>query len=312
MTLTMRPRHNPLFPQKPAALSAIGWAYLCRGRALSSMRASLLFLSTCVFAISIGAPARVAHGTPADIDVTGNIVGNTIIAGVTFNSDSSTTESRCTWNTTVISDNRNEPYSFIVRNGITYRWYVRTCAPSVSGQPYALSFHWIPIISESTLAEQASAHSWNTLPVPFVNTAPPAQRALVKLPMWWWVTNSSWRTISTTAWIPTPRGIVTVTVTAKPSALLVNPGDATAENKGKFTCSGPGKAWRASDGDDATSNCMYTYAHSSSRKTWNASVSIRWSISWKSNLGKKGTLPSVTTTRRIPVVVGEIQALVTE
>jgi hypothetical protein len=57
---------------------------------------------------------------------------------------------------------------------------------------------------------------------------------------------------------------------------------------------------------------MYTYAHSSSRNAWNASVAIRWSITWKSNLGKKGTLPSVTTTRRIPVVVGEIQALVTE
>jgi hypothetical protein len=274
------------------------------------MRAPLL-LSTWVFALVIGAPARV-HGAPADIDVSGNVVGNTIIAGVTFNSDSSTTESRCTWNTTVISDGKYEPYSFTVRNGITYRWYVRTCSPAVAGQPFALSFHWIPVISESTLAEQASAHSWSTLPVPIVNTAPPAQRALVKLPMWWWVTSNSWRTVSTTAWIPTPRGIVTVTVTAKPNTLLVNPGDAQATNNGKFSCSGPGKAWRESDGDDAKSNCMYTYAHSSSRNTWNASVAIRWSITWKSNLGKKGTLPSVTTTRRIPVVVGEIQALVTE
>ena len=67
------------------------------------MRAPLLLLSTCVFALGIGAPARV-HSAPADVDVTGNVVGNTIIAGVTFNSDSSTTESRCTWNTTVISN----------------------------------------------------------------------------------------------------------------------------------------------------------------------------------------------------------------
>ena len=89
------------------------------------MRTPLLLLSTCVFALGIGAPTRV-YGAPADIDVTGDVVGNTIVAGVTFNSDSTSTESRCTWNTTVISDNKYEPYSFIVRNGITYRWYVRT------------------------------------------------------------------------------------------------------------------------------------------------------------------------------------------
>ena len=73
------------------------------------MRAPLLLLSTCVFALGIGAPARV-HSAPAEVDVTGNVVGNTIIAGVTFNSDSSTTESRCTWNTTVISNGQYEPY----------------------------------------------------------------------------------------------------------------------------------------------------------------------------------------------------------
>jgi hypothetical protein len=85
------------------------------------MRAPLLFLSTCVLTLSIGAPARIAHGAPTDIDVTGDVVGNTIIAGVTFNSDSATSEARCTWNTTVISDSKYDPYSFSVRNGITYR-----------------------------------------------------------------------------------------------------------------------------------------------------------------------------------------------
>ena len=93
------------------------------------MRTPLL-LSACIFISALGVPSRIAHGAPTDIDVTGDVVGNTIFAGVTFNSDSTTTESRCTWNTTVISDKKHEPYSFTVRNGITYRWYVRTCAPA--------------------------------------------------------------------------------------------------------------------------------------------------------------------------------------
>ena len=246
-------------------------------------------------------------------DVSGGVSGRTIIAEVNYSSYDSRTESSCTWRTTVISSPNNEPYSISVRNGVTYRWYVRTCkSPSNPGAPAELTFTWVPVLSEETLAQQTSASSWSLLPVPYVGTAPPAKRGVVNLPMWWWVTPASWRSISATAWIPTPRGPLIVKTTAKPSQLIVNPGDTNAKNSGKFTCSGPGDAWNERDGDTGSSDCMYTYKNSSSRKELQASVAIKWTISWSSNWGKKGKLPSVTTTRRLPVTVGEIQALVTQ
>ena len=128
--------------------------------------------------------------------------------------------------------------------------------------------------------------------------------------MWWWVSPSTWRTVTVTVWLPTPRGPLIVRATAKPVKLHVNPADSSARNKGRFDCDGPGAAWQESDGDTATSSCMYLYRHAVS--AGKANVSIEWEISWKSNWGKSGRLPNRATTRQITVSVGEIQALVTE
>lgn len=307
----------------------IGLSHLCRGRAFVAMRRNSLHLSfgllltfavvapSAILAFILPARESIAKSTSMekisapDIDVTGGVEGTTLIAEVNYSDNVAAAASRCWWVTTVISTPRYEPYSFMTRNGTKYRWYMRTCpAPSDTPGAPVQSFHWVPVLTETTLAMQASAYSWTSLPVPYVGTAPPALVNVVNLPTWWWVTRSSWRKVSTTAWIPTPRGPLIVTVTANPKELLVNPGDPDSPNNGRFTCKGPGDAWSPQDGDDAKSACMYTYRHSSSREKLNASVAIRWSITWSSNVGKRGTLPSVTTTRRIPVVVGEIQALV--
>jgi hypothetical protein len=101
-----------------------------------------------------------------------------------------------------------------------------------------------------------------------------------------------------------------VKATAKPVKLHINPADDSARNKGRFSCDGPGEEWQESDGDQATSSCMYLYKHAV--RSGRANVSIEWEISWKSNWGKSGRLPNRSTTRQISVSVGEIQALVTE
>lgn len=345
MTMPIRPDIPRTATSTPApgtspARVRICLGHLCRERAIFTMRRTLtpsrLFgplrlclIRSCLIrlcliaivlvlpslAVALVAPPQQAFAASVNgvEDVSGGVSGRTIIAEVNYSDYNSRTESSCTWTTTVISTPGNEPYSFIVRNGVTFRWYVRACkSPSNPNAPAELTFKWVPVISEETLAHQASASSWSLLPVPYVGTAPPAKRGVVNLAMWWWVTPASWRSISATAWIPTPRGPLIVKTTATPSQLIVNPGDPNASNSGKFTCRGPGNAWNERDGDTGTSNCMYTYKNSSSSKELKASVAIKWSISWSSNWGKKGKLPSVTTTRRLPVVVGEIQALVTQ
>jgi hypothetical protein len=337
VTMPLRPNLPRTETSVPARVVTRIWArlcsfHLCRGRATFAMRrlftpfrpmghlqlcalALVLLLPPVAVALFAPPPLALAVFTngAGDADVTGGVSGRTIIAEVNYSDYASSSESSCTWKTTVISSPNNEPYSFIVRNGVTYRWYVRTCtSPTNPSAAADLTFHWVPVVTEETLAQQASASSWSLLPVPYVGTAPPAQRGVVNLPMWWWVTPASWRPISATAWVPTPRGPLIVKTTAKPSQLIVNPGDPNAKNTGKFTCSGPGDAWNKRDGDTGTSNCMYTYKNSSSRAQLKATVAIKWTISWSSNWGKKGKLPSVTTTRRIPVTVGEIQALVTQ
>lgn len=238
------------------------------------------------------------------------VSGSTLMAGVSLGEPSNDELRRCVWQVTLIVDIGNNSYSLKTENGVTYRLFARTCRADRDAGPDTVTYHWIPVFSETTFATQLADFSWGVLPVPLVGTAPPSQRGVVNVPMWWWVSPRTWRTLSVSAWIPTVRGPLVVTVTAAPKALIVDPGDPRARNSGRFTCEGPGASWDATDGDAATSDCMHTYRHSVPRST--ATVSIRWSISWKSNWRKGGKLPSVHTTRKIPVAVQEIQALVNQ
>ena len=267
-----------------------------------------------VFIVSLGVATslvpcggRLAYAD-TEIDVGGS--GTALIAGINVGEPSNDEVSGCTWHTTVISGPSTEPYSYIYRNGVKYRWYARVCRTRLTGEGSDITFHWIPVVSESTMATQASKYAFGLIPVPLVGTSPPAHRGIVNLPMWWWVSPSTWRTVTVTVWLPTPRGPLIVRATAKPVKLHINPADSSARNKGRFDCDGPGEAWQESDGDTATSSCMHLYRHAVN--AGKASVSIEWAISWKSNWGKSGRLPNRATTRQIKVSVGEIQALVTK
>jgi hypothetical protein len=63
------------------------------------------------------------------------------------------------------------------------------------------------------------------------------------------------------------------------------------------------------------SQCMYTYRHSSvladDGQAFRASMSIEWDVSWTSSTGASGVLAPMSTTTAAPIVVREIQAIVT-
>jgi hypothetical protein len=193
-----------------------------------------------------------------------------------------------------------------VTNGITYRLYYRSC-------PAGGTLVWIPETPPSTLAVQASNTIYSRLPAPQPGVAPPASAGVVNVGMWYWTDPSTWRTISVTAWVPTPTGILWATTTARPVSLVFSPGDGSL-GTGSTSCTGPGTRWAAHHGDATTSPCMYTYRHASvmhSSGRYPATVGIVWQISWTSNGSRGGSLPGYTTTTSLPITVQEIQALVT-
>ncbi len=266
--------------------------------------------ATFLSLVSLSAPSTptvlAAAPSKADVDVGGS--GRTLMAGINVGEPDAEETSSCRWRTTVISDDKYEPYSFSKRNGVTYRWYARVCRSASIEGGFDVSYHWVPVVSDTTMASQASKYAFGLIPVPLVGTSPPAHRGIVSLPMWWWVSASTWRTVSVSVWIPTPTGPFVVRATARPVKLIIDPDDPRARSGGGFSCAGPGLAWTPSMGDAATGPCMYTYDHAV--RAARASVSIDWAISWKSNRGAAGRLPNRRTTRTIRVSVNEIQALV--
>jgi len=265
-------------------------------------------VACCAAALSPAHDVLADAPSKEDVDVGGT--GRTLMAGVNVGEPDDYETSSCRWRTTVISDEKYRPWSFSKRDGVTYRWYVRVCRSSSTDGGFEMSYHWVPVVSDATMASQASKYAFGLIPVPLVGTSPPAHRGVVSLPMWWWVSTSTWRTVNVSVWIPTPTGPFVVRATAKPVKLLIDPDDPRARHAGRFTCKGPGVAWNPKLGDSAVGPCMHTYRHAV--RGARARVSIEWAISWKSNRGGAGRLPNRRTTRVIPVTVNEIQALVTD
>lgn len=270
------------------------------------MKHNLKYVIAFVFALSslVAAPSANAE---TEVDVGGD--GRKLIVGLNVGEPGQRETSTCRWRTTVVTDGDETPHR-TVRDGVTYRWYARICPSPTAAGGFEMTYHWVPVVSQETMAMQASTLAVGLIPVPIVGTSPPAHRGIVKVPMWWWVSRTSWRTVSVSVWLPTPTGPVTVRATAKPLRLHVDPADPRVFGGGRRTCTGPGLAWNETMGDNALGTCMHTYNHAF--RGARAKVSIEWAISWKSNRGGAGRLPNRKTTRTVRVTVGEIQALVSD
>ena len=189
--------------------------------------------------------------------------------------------------------------------GIKETLYQRTCPDHRDSW-----YQWIKETTRTRLVDHVSSRVSDRLKALVFRTAPARDRLVVNVGTWFWVPRVMWKPISVTAYITTPAGIISVTVTATPSRLRFDPGN----NDDATWCDGPGDPWNDSIGDAAASDCMYTYRHSSDAsagRRFVAHTAVEWNLRVKSNFGLSFPLPHARTTVTTPVTVRELQAVLT-
>ncbi|GMU79289.1 MAG: hypothetical protein AMXMBFR46_20820 [Acidimicrobiia bacterium] len=184
----------------------------------------------------------------------------------------------------------------------TGRWLQYVCPPqgaiAVGGR------YLIPeggLVDPSQVAVDALASV--SIEPPPVHTSPSADgRLYVQVPTWLWVDPNWWRPYEATA----RAGRVWATVRATPVTVTWTMGDGRT-----VTCRGPGTEWRSGAPEDA-STCTHTYRGSSAGRPEGRFVveaTVTFEVSWTSNVSAGGTLPAISRTQSLDVVVGEIQAI---
>ena len=245
----------------------------------------------------------------------GGTEGGTIWAGIQTSSPpngSSTDSSGIRWVPATIYDSGRGSSTGVTKlvGSVRYDFYERHTPDG------GFSLVWIPRPTAAQLARNAAILVRGRLPDPIVMTAPPNNQVVVNVGMWVWADRDWWYPVSAMAWVPTVFGSAWARTTATPVRLrFITQDDVTVSGSqlGSMECNGPGLEWSVPLGDEAVSPCMYTYEHSSisrDRGVFVAIVSVDWEISWTSNTGGRGQLPSYTTSSFLVLSVDELQALV--
>ena len=245
----------------------------------------------------------------------GGAEGGTIWAGIQTSSPpngSGTDSSGFRWVPATIYDTGIGSTTGITKlvGSIPYDFYERHAPDG------GFSLVWIPRPTAVQLARNAAILVRGRLPDPIVMTAPPNDQVVVNVGMWMWADRDWWHPVSVMAWVPTVFGSAWARTTATPVRLrFITQDDGTVSGgqTGSMECAGPGREWSVPLGDEAMSTCMYTYEHSSVSRdggVFVGVVSVDWEISWTSNTGGSGRLPSYTTSSFLAVKVDELQALV--
>jgi hypothetical protein len=166
-----------------------------------------------------------------------------------------------------------------------------------------------PVVTPAGLAEQA--YKTIAFPHPSGNRSPSQTLLYRGLPftyvgLWtfWWTSPGTWKTLSATA---TAAGY-TATVTARPVALLYDPGDGSRPQP----CAGPGRPWTNADGNSAPTDgaCGYQYTKVTSSPI-TSTQSIVWKITWTGTNNSGGQIPQLTTSMSGQLNVMQIQTVVT-
>jgi hypothetical protein len=188
-------------------------------------------------------------------------------------------------------------------------WYRRVCGIDAQGDTIG-TVVWLgkapaAAVDPAALAERALG--FTPLGAPGIRLNPPADRnQLVGVITWLWI-SGGWSALSASA----SAGGVAVTTTATPEQVTWDMGDGHT-----VVCSGPGTPYDPSR-PDATPSCSYTYSSSSAGQpggTYTITVTESWAVAWTARgrppgASAGGTLPAVTRSARLPVRVGESQAI---
>jgi hypothetical protein len=162
-----------------------------------------------------------------------------------------------------------------------------------------LDFVFLPTeqqVDPTTLARSVTI----TPAAPVLRTSPGIDDHLVNVEAWFWA--EMWEGVSETA----TAGSVTVNVAAKPTSLIVDPGDGTPP----FTCPGPQPVYDLSLPASAqSSNCTHTYLRAGN---YTATATVVYDVSFTSNVGIDGGLGTIEPTSTTALAVAEAQAINTE
>jgi hypothetical protein len=136
-----------------------------------------------------------------------------------------------------------------------------------------------------------------TPPTPVIHTSPAPGDHLVDVVAWFWV--EDWGDLGE----GTSAGGVSVSVTATPTSVLIDPGDGSAP----FTCTGQPPAY--APGADPATGCTYTYQTAGE---YQATATVSYETGFSSNIGVGGALGAIDVTGAVDLAVREAQAVVTE
>jgi len=169
------------------------------------MRIRKLTITTVALCIcAIPTTAHAGDSIGGGLTSTAEISGNQIMAGIQYGAapGSSDGSQDCEWSIAIPHDSHTGNGTLVekISGGMSYRLFEYTC---LNRNP-ATTFHWIPQVSTSQLAQQATSVVYDNIPAPWGNFAPPAQRGVVKLGTWFWVNPLMWVPVSATAGVPTP------------------------------------------------------------------------------------------------------------